>query len=91
MNQGRGIELFRTKDEFVGLMKEKPINSLWVAQKYIERPLLYQGRKFDIRVWVVVTANIDIFMYKEGYLRTSSFGYDMDNENNYVHLTNNCL
>ena len=30
-------------------------------------------------------------MYKHGYLRTSSFGYDMKNENNYVHLTNNCL
>jgi len=62
-----------------------------VAQKYIEKPLLYKGRKFDIRVWVIVTSNIDIFMFKHGYLRTSSFDYDMENENNYVHLTNNCL
>ena len=62
-----------------------------MAQKYVEKPLLYNGRKFDIRVWVLVTANIDIFMYKHGYLRTSSFDYDMGNENNYVHLTNKFL
>jgi hypothetical protein len=30
-------------------------------------------------------------MYKEGYLRTSSHSYDLNNENLYVHLTNNCL
>jgi len=35
--------------------------------------------------------NGDIFLYKIGYLRTSSFYYDIKNFNNYVHLTNNCL
>ncbi len=30
-------------------------------------------------------------MYKEGYLRTSSDDYSLNNGNNYVHLTNNCL
>jgi len=30
-------------------------------------------------------------MYNEGYLRTSSDDYELQNDNNYVHLTNNCL
>jgi hypothetical protein len=46
-----------------------------VVQKYVERPLLYQGRKFDIRVWVGVNDQLDVFFYREGYIRTSSYQY----------------
>ena len=66
-------------------------NTNWLVQKYIERPLLYKGRKFDIRVWALVTSKIEIYFYTNGYLRTSSDDYDLNNENNYIHLTNNCL
>lgn len=52
---------------------------------------MYHGRKFDIRMWVIVTAKNEILLYKKGYLRTSSEEYDLKNPNNYVHLTNNCL
>ena len=40
---------------------------------------------------MLVKDNGDVFFYKIGYLRTSSFAYDLKNFNNYVHLTNNCL
>ena len=60
-------------------------------QKYIERPLLYRGRKFDIRVWAIFTCTLEVFFYREGYLRTSSDDYSLNDSNNYVHLTNNCL
>jgi hypothetical protein len=73
------------------MMNSKSPASKWVVQKYIEQPLLYNGRKFDIRVWVIVTHNLDILFFKHGYMRTSSFDYDMSNDYNYVHLTNNCL
>lgn len=33
----------------------------------------------------------EVFFYKKGYVRLSSEEYDLDNQNNYVHLTNNCL
>jgi len=35
-----------------------------VIQKYIESPLLYWGRKFDVRMWVMITHKLDVFCYK---------------------------
>jgi len=91
-NQGRGIEFF--KNNFVEMKKfllSKPPNTHWVVQKYIERPLLYNNRKFDIRVWAVATWKRDFYYFRHGYIRTSSHEYTMDSNLNYVHLTNNCL
>jgi hypothetical protein len=91
LNQGRGIEIFRSLKQILSFLGSKPLNSLWVVQKYIEKPLLYYGRKFDIRVWVIVTGGNEIYFYRKGYIRTSSDEYSLDKSNNYVHLTNNCL
>ena len=88
---GRGIEVFKSLKDINSFLYSRPHNSFWVVQKYIERPLLYLQRKFDIRVWVVVTNKQEIFMYKTAYLRTSSDDYDIKADKNYVHLTNNCL
>lgn len=67
-----------------------------MIQKYIERPLVYKQRKFDIRMWAVlhITDNpsqFDIYFFNEGYLRTSSNEYNVHDDNIMVHLTNNCL
>ena len=53
--------------------------------------MLYKGRKFDIRVWAAVTDDYRIYIYKEGYLRTSSNDYDLKATDAFVHLTNQCL
>lgn len=88
---GRGIKVFRNLKDIHNFLNSRALHSFWVVQKYIEKPLLYFGRKFDIRVWVVVTHKNEVFMYKKAYIRTSSDSYDLNNKNNYVHLTNNCL
>ena len=56
--------------------------------------MLIKGRKFDIRVWVLVTQNLDCFFFREGYIRTSSSKYTTDAAalaNDWVHLTNNAI
>lgn len=60
-------------------------------QKYIERPLLLQGRKFDIRVWVVITDDQRIYFFKEFYVRTTSSEFSLSDLQTKVHLTNNSL
>jgi len=91
MNQGRGIEIFNSLKDIQHFFSQQAVNSYWVAQKYIEKPLLYYGRKFDIRVWVLVTAKLEIFFFKTPYMRTSSDNYVTNALDNYIHLTNNCL
>lgn len=61
-------------------------------QKYIDLPLLWNKRKFDIRCWVLVTSNLDVFFFKEGYIRTSSKDFVLDDIGDiFIHLTNNAI
>ena len=61
-----------------------------MIQKYLEKPLLYQGRKFDIRIWVLFITNREneIFIFKEGHLKAASLQYNPDSDDLFIHLTN---
>mmetsp|Transcript_10981 Transcript_10981/g.16651 ORF Transcript_10981/g.16651 Transcript_10981/m.16651 type:complete len:142 (-) Transcript_10981:388-813(-) len=72
-----------------------------IIQKYIENPLLVHRRKFDIRVFALLSyvANFEKqegilrgWFYEEGYIRTSCKEFTMrEGENQYVHLTNDAV
>ena len=36
-----------------------------LQQKYIENPLLYNGRKFDMRIWVLLSYAMKVYIFKE--------------------------
>ena len=90
-NQGRGIEIFSSVPEIRKFLLSKPSLTAWIVQKYIERPMLYNGRKLDIRVWAIITHKRELYFYRHGYIRTSSDTYNLESRENHVHLTNNCL
>ena len=95
-SRGRGIQCFDNYDE---IMKVTDSNgngqeSQWVAQKYIEHPLIIRGRKFDIRQWVLVTDwnPLTVYFYDECYLRFCASDYSLDNlKDRFIHLANNSV
>ena len=70
--------------------KDKPMYycSKIIIQKYIENPLLYKGRKCDMRVWVLLTHNMKVYFFKEGHLKTCSIEYDINSKDAFRHITN---
>ena len=60
-----------------------------IVQKYIEKPLCYYGRKCDMRVWVLLTQSMKVYIYKEGHLKTCSEKFDINNNKDaFIHITN---
>lgn len=61
----------------------------------MEKPLLYQGRKFDIRHYMLISCiagSMKAYWYQEGYVRTSSSNFSLKNSKDlYVHLTNDAV
>ena len=62
-----------------------------IIQKYLDNPLLYNNRKFDIRCFVLVDYNLNIYFFKEGHLKASSELYNLNDKNRFIHITNYSL
>lgn len=92
-SRGKGIHLLSTD-----ATEDPPINEKGIVQFYLERPLLITGRKFDLRLYVLVpsTSPIRIYIHDSGLARfcTHQYVYNDDDQKtvNYkdlnMHLTN---
>ena len=61
---------------------------MFIVQEYLSRPLLLNGRKFDVRALVLIAGTSPYFLFHhDGYLRVSMrrFSFSQDRA---VHLTN---
>lgn len=70
-------------------------NKSLIVQQYISNPLLYNGRKFDIRTYMLISTNNGVlraYWYQDGYIRTSSYIWKLTNiTDSLVHLTNDAI
>jgi len=83
---GRGIFILRD-------LGDLPLDELSVVSRYVENPLLIQGLKFDLRVYVLVTQYepLRAYIYREGLARFASKPYSVEDAHlgdAYRHLTN---
>jgi len=86
-SQGRGIFLTRE-------WKDLDPAEHYVVQRYIHKPYLIDGLKFDLRIYVLVYGcdPLRVFMFKEGLARLATDPYIPPNNSNldefFMHLTN---
>ena len=86
MSRGRGIYL-------VDDVSEVSLDEVSVVSKYISNPFLINGRKFDLRIYVLVTCldPLRIYVFKEGLVRFATHAYDESSQgktDKFMHLTN---
>ncbi|XP_053672131.1 tubulin monoglutamylase TTLL4-like [Anopheles nili] len=84
--RGTGIKVVNRWSQ---IPKRKPL----IVQRYIERPLLINGSKFDLRLYVLVTSlnPLRVYMHTDGLARFASVKYSEKSEtlsDRYMHLTN---
>ncbi|XP_069320738.1 inactive polyglycylase TTLL10 [Eulemur rufifrons] len=102
-NQGKGIFLLRNQEEVAALqaktqsMEDDPIYRKMpfrapqarVVQRYIQNPLLLEGKKFDVRSYLVIAcATPYMVFFAHGYARLTLNLYDPHSCDLSGHLTN---
>lgn len=85
-SRGRGIFILQD-------LSELPLDETVVVSRYVQDPLLIQGYKFDLRVYVLVTSYdpLKAYIYREGLTRFASAPYSTQEEHMqdaFRHLTN---
>lgn len=83
---GRGIKVL-SKTAHVGKKQG------CVVSKYVHKPLLINGFKFDMRLYVLVTSYdpLKIYLYKDGLVRFATEKYSLNPSSlkkRFIHLTN---
>mmetsp|Transcript_43910 Transcript_43910/g.70249 ORF Transcript_43910/g.70249 Transcript_43910/m.70249 type:complete len:1012 (+) Transcript_43910:449-3484(+) len=97
-SQGNGITFHKNVDavkkkakEFFPCKQNASMSALErkLVMEYIERPLLLERSKFDVRVYMLIASSEPwIVFYHQGYLRRSLFEYSSTSTNRAVYLTN---
>lgn len=92
----REVKLWRKAAENRGANKqEDDVEDVenYVVQRYITNPYLVGGKKFDLRIYVLVTSYmpLTIWLYRSGFARFSAFRYTgarTQLKDTHLHLTN---
>lgn len=98
--QGQGIFLFNKLSQISDWRRDhtwRPDDDTqpetYLAQRYVDSPYLVGGKKFDLRIYALVTCYnpLRIHLYRSGFARFTNARYSMKKEditNTYIHLTN---
>ncbi|CAG01732.1 unnamed protein product, partial [Tetraodon nigroviridis] len=64
----------------------------YIVQQYIQNPLLLNGKKFDVRSYLLIACTCPfVVFFRHGYVRLSCNLYDPRSSDPSTHLTNQCM
>lgn len=82
--RGKGIQLVRNPADV-------PMEPVWMVQEYLENPHTMRGRKYVLRLYVLIASitPLRVYLYHQGFAKLASAPYDSENADNpYSYLTN---
>jgi len=93
LNNGQQIKIFQQLSQIEQhYISSNRLGGDHVLQKYITHPHLYNGNKYSIRMFVVLTNYAGAFIYPHGYFNVALHSYQSDQFNDLRrHLTNEHL
>lgn len=88
---GAGIHIFKSLHE----EKKNRLNN-FIISKYLTNPHLLYGKKYDMRIYVLITGfqPLRIYLYQEGLVRIAADEYNLNLDsidNKFSHLTNTAI
>lgn len=89
-SSGNGVIVLNDEEKIKNLFFTTKMTT-YVAQKYIERPMLIHKRKFDIRIYFMTFIRdsfVHIWLYKDCYIKFATHPFTCDNFNKSIHITN---
>ena len=98
-SRGRGIYLIKNPSQVADrksflflsnyILSQVALDEPLIVSKYVDNPLLINGHKSDLRLYVLVTSYdpLIIYLYEEGLVRFAAVKYDMSGSN----LWNPCM
>lgn len=88
-SSGYGVSVLANDRE---ILKHSMTNSSrFIVQKYIERPMLIEGRKFDIRIYFMTHIRdgfVDLWIYRDCYFKFGTHKFNLDQLDRSIHITN---
>ena len=93
-NNGENIHIFTNISKLWDhySMGHKRLGGPHVLQRYINSPLLYEGKKHTLRLYLIITNYCGAYVYHHGYINQSLQPFVSDNFDDLaVHLTNEHL
>lgn len=89
-NKGAEISIVKNLAEVAAAVQRERAIGQWVIQRYVDRPLLLNRRKFHLRVYVLADAALSVHVFGDALVLSAVNPYDAEDQgaDRFAHITN---